>query len=389
MALNFPNSPSLNDLHEENLTKWRWNGSSWIRVVTTSTAGAQGFQGAAGAQGATAAQGAQGDDGSAGAQGATGNTGPTGNTGAQGATGPTGAQGAQGAQGVNGNFGGASFEYTFSTNTADTDPGAGTLKFNNANLTSASILYIDDTDGGSSNTDIQPFLRTIDDSTSTIKGHVKVSTKTNPDQIQLYYQIALKGLQDLPYCPAAAECFEMICLRMLAFNLDNSKPVISTKATPQVKKPTNDLKTSASMQPIVNTQTEEADDLSKLNDETWGQEIEKLNITGMTLALIKNTSLNKIEDNTIFLDLNKSQSALFNDNHKKRIEDALAKRYQLPLKIVVAITTDKIDTPIKKAEKKVNDRKQQAKQEMLDDNNVQNIMSEFGATISDITVVEE
>ena len=27
-------------------------------------------------------------------------------------------------------------------------PGAGTLKFNNANLTSASILYIDDTDGG-------------------------------------------------------------------------------------------------------------------------------------------------------------------------------------------------------------------------------------------------
>ena len=54
MALNFPNSPSLNDLHEENLTKWRWNGSSWIRVVTTTAAGAQGFQGA---QGATAAAG--------------------------------------------------------------------------------------------------------------------------------------------------------------------------------------------------------------------------------------------------------------------------------------------------------------------------------------------
>ena len=42
MALNFPNSPSLNDLHEENQTKWRWNGSSWIRVVTTSEVGAQG-----------------------------------------------------------------------------------------------------------------------------------------------------------------------------------------------------------------------------------------------------------------------------------------------------------------------------------------------------------
>ena len=91
MALNFPNSPSLNDLHEENQTKWRWNGSSWIRVVTTTAAGAQGFQGAAGAQGATAAQGAQGDDG---AQGAQGHQGATGGTGAQGATGSTGAQGA-------------------------------------------------------------------------------------------------------------------------------------------------------------------------------------------------------------------------------------------------------------------------------------------------------
>ena len=79
-----------------------------------------------------------------------------------------------------------SFEYTFLTNTTDSDPGAGSLKFNNSNLTSASILYIDDTDGGSTNTDIQPYLRTIDDSTSTIKGHVKVSTKTNPENFVLY-----------------------------------------------------------------------------------------------------------------------------------------------------------------------------------------------------------
>ena len=167
MALNFPNSPSLNDLHQENITKWRWNGSSWIRVVTTSTAGAQGYQGAAGAQGAT------------------GNTGPTGNTGAQGATGSAGAQGAQGHQGSEGTFGGASFEYAFSTNTTDSDPGSGVLKFNNANLTSASILYIDDTEGGSSNTDIQSFLRTIDDSTSTIKSrefcslHNRIISRSN------------------------------------------------------------------------------------------------------------------------------------------------------------------------------------------------------------------
>ena len=51
MALNFPSSPSLNDTHEENQTKWKWNGSSWTRIVTTGEAGAQGYQGATGPTG--------------------------------------------------------------------------------------------------------------------------------------------------------------------------------------------------------------------------------------------------------------------------------------------------------------------------------------------------
>ena len=118
MALNFPNSPVLNEEYISNGTRWLWNGSSWTRVVS---AGAQGFQGAQGSQGLTGPTGAQGTSGAqgsagaqgvAGAQGFTGATGAqgsqgtagaqgtTGSTGAQGATGPTGAQGAQGTSGA-------------------------------------------------------------------------------------------------------------------------------------------------------------------------------------------------------------------------------------------------------------------------------------------------
>ena len=116
MALNFPNSPTLNQQHTENGTTWKWNGDSWTRVLTTGAAGAQGAQGndgAAGAQGATG--GAQGDVGATGAQGAAGSAGSTGaqgaagSDGAQGATGTgaTGAQGADGAQGSQGYQGAA------------------------------------------------------------------------------------------------------------------------------------------------------------------------------------------------------------------------------------------------------------------------------------------
>ena len=154
-------------------------GSKWHWVSPQS--GPTGAQGAAGAQGAT------GPTGPTGAQGATGPTGPTG---AQGATGPTGAQGAtgptgaQGATGPDGNFGGATFDYTFDTSTTDSDPGQGNLRFNNGTLSSATVMYIDDEDDGGN--DIQAFLRTIDDSTSTIKGHVRISNRLNAADFTLF-----------------------------------------------------------------------------------------------------------------------------------------------------------------------------------------------------------
>ena len=139
-AFDFPNSPSVNDVHTENGVSFKWDGTVWKRQSGT---GAQGPTGATGSQGATGPTGAQGQKGAqayisdaAPSSGVTagdlwwdsdsgdfsiyfddgsgspsaqwvevGSTGPTGPTGAQGATGPTGAQGAQGHQGATGGTG--------------------------------------------------------------------------------------------------------------------------------------------------------------------------------------------------------------------------------------------------------------------------------------------
>ena len=102
----------------------------------------------------------------------------------QGVQGNQGLQGRQGTQGLTGAFGGATFVYDFTTETQDSDPSAGRLKFNNSNLTSANRLFIDDQDFDG--TDIQSYLRTIDDSTSGIKGHFKVSNLSNPDDFAMF-----------------------------------------------------------------------------------------------------------------------------------------------------------------------------------------------------------
>lgn len=140
--------------------------------------------GPTGATGPTGPQGIQGTAGTAGAAGATGATGPTGPTGATGTAGTAGAQGtagtagATGGTGPTGSFGGDSFAFTYSTTTTDSDPGAGTFRFNNATMSSVTQAYVDLTDTGGST--ITAWLDSLDDGTSTVKGNLKFFNKNDP-----------------------------------------------------------------------------------------------------------------------------------------------------------------------------------------------------------------
>ena len=129
-------------------------------------------------------RGPQGPTGPTGPQGPQGPQGLTGVQGPPGFTGNAGPQGPQGPSGPEGSFGGITLEYTFDTNTANTDPGVGQLKFNQTNLQLANQLYISEfADGG---IDVTTFLTTIDDSTSPIKGHFKVTARSNVEAFLLF-----------------------------------------------------------------------------------------------------------------------------------------------------------------------------------------------------------
>jgi len=51
MAINFPNSPSLNDIHSYGGSSWQWDGSSWVSLGLTPDTGPQGPQGPQGPAG--------------------------------------------------------------------------------------------------------------------------------------------------------------------------------------------------------------------------------------------------------------------------------------------------------------------------------------------------
>jgi Collagen triple helix repeat (20 copies) len=132
----------------------------------------------------TGPTGPVGAQGTIGPQGTIGSQGLSGTTGVQGATGQEGSAGAQGVQGVVGLTGGEYYNYQFSTDTGDTDPGAGYLKFNNADISLASLLHLSSVDATTSN--LYNFIQYVDDSSSAIKGTIKVYNTANTLQTLLY-----------------------------------------------------------------------------------------------------------------------------------------------------------------------------------------------------------
>lgn len=87
--------------------------------------------------------------------------------------------GGVGLTGPTGPVGGAiAMDYGYITSTSDADPGSGKFGFNTATQNLATIIYIDTHD--SHGTDWTAVLDTLDESTNTTKGQIRIFNKTDP-----------------------------------------------------------------------------------------------------------------------------------------------------------------------------------------------------------------
>jgi hypothetical protein len=77
--------------------------------------------------------------------------------------------------------GGDSAQFTYSTTTTDSDPGAGVVRFNNTTIGSATIAYIDDLDAAG--TDVSAWVQSFDDvaGNATNRGRIRVSKSNTLD----------------------------------------------------------------------------------------------------------------------------------------------------------------------------------------------------------------
>lgn len=89
------------------------------------------------------------------------------------------------AGGGSGAGGGIGFPFTYSTTTTDSDPGNGTFRANNATLSSASQLFVDIEEFGTS--DVSDWLDQLDDGAGATKGILRLQSKSDATKWIEYY----------------------------------------------------------------------------------------------------------------------------------------------------------------------------------------------------------
>lgn len=179
------------------------------------------------------------------------------------------------------------------------------------------------------------------------------------EDIQLFYQIGVNGQRDLAYAPNPKLGFEMTLLRMLAFYPDEN-------ATPATQKISQPAKTSVTKPTVANN---------------WAELLPTLGLSGAAFALAQQCSLISRDANEWQFSVSPKQKALAQEKQIKRIEEALESALQTKIRVKIIFNEVNEATPAAIKHEAQQAKHTEAKQQILGDKNIQDIMKTFGAEI--------
>ncbi|MDH5425991.1 MAG: DNA polymerase III subunit gamma/tau [Gammaproteobacteria bacterium] len=235
-----------------------------------------------------------------------------------------------------------------------------------------------------------------------------LSQTVSAEDIQLYYQIGLIGRRDLALAPDMRSGFEMILLRMLAFNpvtsaAQTSAPAAATTpavaARPAPAAEVNSVANAAGLAaprplsdnhvaPLDNQSADSALKSGKgadLNAE-WHGIVSALPVRGMAKQLALNCELIAYEDKFIVLNLSTEHKAMLTPSVEEQLTKALSDFFKRDLKLKIESRGFQHATPAVAEQKKAEDKIQSAHQSIENDSVVQAFKDNFGATVIEQSV---
>ena len=230
----------------------------------------------------------------------------------------------------------------------------------------------------------------------------QLSTQFSAEDIQLFYQIALKGAEELHLAPTLAIGFEMTLLRIYAFKpaakiapplkfQANETEAQVTAQNPEVKRE-QEIEPEAAIQPpatpIVAEPGRAMGQGASINARVnWSELLSRLELNGLALSAVENTEFIEKSGAQIVLGVAKNHLSVFTPNVVKRIEQGLTNFYQEPIKITLRQRSALQSTPAQQRETARQKQYEKALEAIQNDAFFQQLQHEFSAELVKDSIV--
>ncbi|MGH8673724.1 MAG: DNA polymerase III subunit gamma/tau [Burkholderiales bacterium] len=149
---------------------------------------------------------------------------------------------------------------------------------------------------------------------------VALATRIDPESVQLYYQIATQGREDIHSAPDEHAGFTMTLLRMLAFRPEGSTVEPASASAPR-----------AAAKPAAS-----APAAGQAFDGNWAKLCGQLEVSGVAKELARHSELVRFEDECFDLVVPKAMPHLAEPAYREKLRAALQQRLGRPVRVRVA-----------------------------------------------------
>ncbi len=209
-----------------------------------------------------------------------------------------------------------------------------------------------------------------------------------PEDVQLFYQIALLGRRDLPLAPDPRGGFEMALLRMLCFRPAASEPAtvpmrVATTAAPApavtpVPATANAPRTIPLPAPV----------MSAPPASEWGALVAQLSLAGIPKQVALNSALAERNGDAFQLTLEPGYAQMLNKAVEDRIQTALEQHLGRPVTLKIQIGAAAATPAIQQKQQQA-ERQQTAAEQIRQDPHVRDMQEMFDAKIAAVHPLDE
>ncbi len=220
-----------------------------------------------------------------------------------------------------------------------------------------------------------------------------LAQRFSPEDVQLYYQIALTGQRDLPLAPDPRSGFEMVLLRMLAFRPADAgrSGAVAEKKKPAVATPKPEAATQPAVSKAVTPKPPEnsnrpstppADTVAVTGDiKDWHSVVSGLDLGGIARQLANNCLLDSWSDGRLVLKLDPAHKHLWVDSSEQRLRRALEAHLGCAIKLEIRVEQPAAETPAERQARARSERQKEAESTIAQDALVQAMEEQFSAIV--------